>query len=129
MAIPWTKILTSVPVWSVMITNFFFFAFVRPITLILPLFVKETLDFTISEVGSMLLFVNTLSCSSSYCNHCWLWQNGIYSALPSIGNVIVRFSIGPIFDHFRSKNKLSLTNLRKILHAIGKPSTNSTFQY
>jgi len=47
-------------------------------------------------------------------------QNGIYSALPSVGNVIVHFATGPIFDHVRSQNALSLTKLRKIFHAAGE---------
>jgi len=93
-AIPWAKILTSVPVWSVMITNFFFFAASKGIALTLPLFIREVLDFSITE-------------------------NGIYSALPLVGNVIVRFGTGPVFDHIRSKNMFSLTTLRKLFHAVG----------
>jgi len=93
-SIPWSDILTSVPVWAAMVTNFFFHATSMGITMTLPLFIGEVLDFTITE-------------------------NGIYSALPSVGNVIVHFATGPIFDHVRSQNALSLTKLRKIFHAAG----------
>jgi len=93
-AIPWSKITTSVPLWSVMITCFFFHATSKGIVLTLPIFIKEVLDFSITE-------------------------NGIYSALPSVGNVFVHFTAGPIFDYVRSLNKFSLTNLRKIFHAMG----------
>ena len=41
------------PVWSVVITNFFFFAVVKGTVLNLPIFIKEVLDFTITEVAIM----------------------------------------------------------------------------
>lgn len=49
-AIPWKKILTSIPVWSVISTNFFFFAAQKGTVLNLPLYIKDVLDFTVTEV-------------------------------------------------------------------------------
>jgi len=54
--------LTSIPVWSVISTNFFFFAAQKGTVLNLPLYIKDVLDFTVTEVRlykrTFLLFKN-----------------------------------------------------------------------
>ena len=52
--IPWVKMLRSVPVWSVVITNFFFFAVGKGIVLNLPIYVRDVLDFTVTEVKQFI---------------------------------------------------------------------------
>ncbi|XP_046436871.1 sialin-like [Daphnia pulex] len=92
--IPWGKMLRSVPVWSIIITNFFFFAVVKGIVLNLPIYVKDVLDFTVTE-------------------------NGIFSAMPLVGALVLHLVAGPIFDYVRTKNIYSPTTVRKIFHVIG----------
>lgn len=92
--IPWAKILRSVPVWSVVVTNFFFFAVVKGIVLNLPIFVRDVLDFTVTE-------------------------NGIFSAMPLIAALLLHLLIGPFFDYIRNHNKYTPTTVRKIFHVVG----------
>ncbi|XP_045027408.1 sialin-like [Daphnia magna] len=92
--IPWAKILCSVPVWSVVVTNFFFFAVVKGIVLNLPIFVRDVLDFTVTE-------------------------NGIFSAMPLIAALLLHLLIGPFFDYIRNHNKYTPTTVRKIFHVVG----------
>ena len=49
-AIPWSEILTSAPVWSVVVTNFFFLASPEGINLSLPRYFKEVLGLSLAEV-------------------------------------------------------------------------------
>jgi len=93
-SIPWCKILTCIPVWSVVISNFFFFAGMKGIKVTLPLYIKEALGSSITE-------------------------NGIFSAIPSVGALVVHFLMGPLFDYVRAKTTLSLTVIRKVFHIIG----------
>ncbi|KAK4022974.1 hypothetical protein OUZ56_008416 [Daphnia magna] len=92
--IPWAKMLRSVPVWSVVVTNFFFFAVVKGIVLNLPIFVRDVLDFTVTE-------------------------NGIFSAMPLIAALLLHLLIGPFFDYIRNHNKYTPTTVRKIFHVVG----------
>ena len=55
-SVPWRKIFSSIPVWSVVMTNFFFYAAMKGIKVNLPLYIRETLDFTIEEVKSLSFF-------------------------------------------------------------------------
>ncbi|EFX89865.1 hypothetical protein DAPPUDRAFT_309475 [Daphnia pulex] len=93
-AIPWSKILRSIPVWSVIITNFFFFAATKGTVINLPLFIRDVLDFSITE-------------------------NGIFSAMPSVVALMLHLIIGPLFDCVRAKQIFSVTVVRKIFHVIG----------
>nr|CAH0105935.1 unnamed protein product [Daphnia galeata] len=92
--IPWSKILLSIPVWSVVTTNFFFFAATKGTVINLPLFIRDVLDFSVTE-------------------------NGIFSAMPSMVALIIHFIIGPLFDCVRAKQIFSVTVVRKIFHVIG----------
>ncbi|KAI9555754.1 hypothetical protein GHT06_018269 [Daphnia sinensis] len=92
--IPWAKMLRSVPVWSVVVTNFFFFAVVKGIVLNLPIFVRDVLDFTVTE-------------------------NGIFSAMPLIAALMLHLLVGPFFDYIRTHNKYTSTTVRKIFHVVG----------
>ena len=49
-AVPWKNILLSIPVWSLIFTNLIFFAVVGGFVVYLPIYVKEILDFSVTEV-------------------------------------------------------------------------------
>ena len=58
MAIPWKNILFSIPVWSVFITNLLFFAvIVAGFVAYLPIYVKEILGFSVTEVLCTKLYL------------------------------------------------------------------------
>uniref|UniRef100_A0A0P5XE04 Sialin n=1 Tax=Daphnia magna TaxID=35525 RepID=A0A0P5XE04_9CRUS len=92
--IPWSKILLSVPVWAVITTNFFFFAATKGTVINLPLFVRDVLDFSVTE-------------------------NGIFSAMPSVVALLLHLVIGPLFDYVRAKKIFTVTVVRKTFHVIG----------
>ena len=94
--IPWSKILLSIPVWSVVTTNFFFFAatvrysnytndfiikFLKHWIFILqkgtvinlPLFIRDVLDFSVTEVRiwNSLLFFYTNICTETFFHSEW----------------------------------------------------------
>lgn len=48
--IPWKQILLSVPVWSIVLTNIFFFGATKGVIVNLPLFIKDVLNATVTEV-------------------------------------------------------------------------------
>lgn len=92
--IPWLKIATSGPVWAVVVTNFLFFAASKGISVNLPIYVQDLLDFTITE-------------------------NGIFSSLPAVCSLVVRLSTGAVYDCVRANTRLSVTTVRKLFHLVG----------
>ena len=47
----------SIPVWSGILTHFFFFGVIKCTSLILPIFIKDVLDFNVTEVSKRLQFL------------------------------------------------------------------------
>ena len=47
-------------------------------------------------------------------------QNGVFSALPLVGALLLHLAVGPVFDWVRAKNWYSVTIVRKGFHAVGK---------
>ena len=120
MSVPWRNIFCSVPVWSIVATNFFFFAAMRGVKVILPLYVKEALNTTITEVG-IISFQSLKKIIIATFFFYVLKQNGVFSAIPSVGALLLHLIIGPLFDHVRAEQKYSLTAIRKVFHVVGKP--------
>ena len=47
----------SIPVWSGIVTHFFFFGVIKCTSLILPIFIKDILDFNVTEVCDDNIYV------------------------------------------------------------------------
>ncbi|XP_050465192.1 putative inorganic phosphate cotransporter [Cataglyphis hispanica] len=97
--VPWRSIVTSGPVWAIVITHacsvFGYFTIVNQ----LPTYMKYILHFNIKE-------------------------NGLLSSLPYLGKYIFALSMSALADYLRRTNKLSVTAIRKIFttFAIITPS-------
>lgn len=87
--VPWRSIVTSRPVWAIVITHacsvFGYFTVVHQ----LPTYMKYILHFNIKE-------------------------NGLLSSLPYLGKYIFALSMSILADYLRRTNKLSVTAIRKI---------------
>lgn len=87
--VPWKSILTSVPVWAIVVTHgcsvFGYFTVVNQ----LPTYMKYILNFNIKE-------------------------NGMLSSLPYLGKYIFALATSSLADYLRRTNKLSVTAIRKI---------------
>ena len=44
----------------------------------------------------------------------------MFSAIPSVGALVLHFIMGPLFDYIRVKQLFSLTVIRKSFHIVGK---------
>ncbi|XP_034952204.1 uncharacterized protein [Chelonus insularis] len=93
-AVPWKSILSSAPVWSIIIANFGSIFGFCTITIQLPIYLKHILKYEIEE-------------------------NGVLSALPYVGKYIMGFITATIADSLHRENKLSVTAIRKIFNSIG----------
>ncbi|XP_034952043.1 sialin-like [Chelonus insularis] len=91
--VPWKSILTSIPVWAIIITGgcnaFGFFCVVNQ----LPTYMKYILNYKIEE-------------------------NGLLSSLPYIGKYILSLFAASFADYLHRTNKLSVTAIRKIFNTI-----------
>ncbi|KAL6260693.1 hypothetical protein P5V15_008216 [Pogonomyrmex californicus] len=87
--IPWRSMLTSAPVWAIVITHacsvFCYFTIVNQ----LPTYMKYILHFNIKE-------------------------NGLLSSLPYLGKYLFSLSMSTLADYLLRTNKLSVTTIRKI---------------
>ncbi|CAL1677061.1 unnamed protein product [Lasius platythorax] len=97
--VPWRSIITSGPVWAIVVTHacsvFGYFTVVNQ----LPTYMKYILHFNIKE-------------------------NGLLSSLPYLGKYIFALSMSTLADYLLRTNKLSVTAIRKIFttFAILTPS-------
>lgn len=93
-AIPWKKILFSLPVWAIVVNNFTFHYALYVLMNWLPTYFEQGLQLSLQEMGSskMMPYLNMF----------------IFS---NIGGVIA--------DHFITKRILSVTKTRKFLNTIG----------
>ncbi|XP_034244522.1 sialin isoform X2 [Thrips palmi] len=98
LAVPWRQLLTSGPVWAIVLTHvasiYGFFTVVNQ----LPTFMKKVLHFNIK-------------------------QNGLASSLPYLGKYLMALGTGVIADYLKSRNKISTTAIRKTFttFAVGIP--------
>lgn len=87
--VPWKSILTSTPVWAIILTHgcsvFGYFTVVNQ----LPTYMKYILNFNIKE-------------------------NGMLSSLPYLGKYLFALTTSAVADYLRRKNTLSVTAIRKI---------------
>lgn len=87
--VPWRSVITSRPVWAIVVTHacsvFGYFTVVNQ----LPTYMKYILHFNIKE-------------------------NGLLSSLPYLGKYIFALSMSILADYLRRTNKLSVTAIRKI---------------
>lgn len=96
--VPWRRILTSMPVWAIVITHgasvFCYFTFVNQF----PTYMKKVL-------------------------HTDIKQNGILSSFPYIGKYVMALTTSYIADYIRATGKLSTTTIRKTFttFAVGLP--------
>ncbi|XP_011136640.1 sialin isoform X1 [Harpegnathos saltator] len=103
--VPWRSVLTSGPVWAIVVTHacsvFGYFTVVNQ----LPTYMKYILHFNIKE-------------------------NGLLSSLPYLGKYIFAVSMSALADYLRRTNKLSVTAIRKLFttFAVLIPSILMVFQ-
>ncbi|XP_033227395.1 sialin isoform X2 [Belonocnema kinseyi] len=87
-AVPWISILTSPPVWAIIITHacsvFGYFTVVNQ----LPTYMKNILHFNIKE-------------------------NGLLSSLPYLGKYLFALAMSTLADYLRQTNRFSVTAIRK----------------
>ncbi|XP_018365250.1 PREDICTED: sialin [Trachymyrmex cornetzi] len=87
--VPWRALITSGPVWSIVITHACSVYGYHTIVSQLPTYMKYILHFNIKE-------------------------NGLLSSLPYLGKYIFALSTSTLADYLRRNNKLSVTAIRKI---------------
>lgn len=87
--VPWRSVITSTPVWAIVVTHacsvFGYFTVVNQ----LPTYMKYILHFNIKE-------------------------NGLLSSLPYLGKYIFAVLMSTLADYLRRTNKLSVTAIRKV---------------
>ncbi|XP_068184114.1 sialin-like [Antennarius striatus] len=92
--IPWQAIATSKPLWAIIVITFCFdWTFFTLLTL-LPTYMKDVLGYSIR-------------------------QNGILSALPSLGSSLISLVAGQLSDYLRETCLYPTTIVRKIFSIIG----------
>ncbi|KAK5908782.1 hypothetical protein CgunFtcFv8_016811 [Champsocephalus gunnari] len=92
--IPWRAILTSGPLWAIVVAHFSYnWTFYTLLTL-LPTYMKEVLGFSIQ-------------------------QNGMLSALPYIGCVVLAVLSGQLADHLRETCLVRTVTVRKVFSIVG----------
>lgn len=93
LAVPWRAMLTSTPVWAIIITHgcsvFGYFTVVNQ----LPTYMKYILNFDIK-------------------------QNGLLSSLPYLGKYLFAILTSAIADYLRRTKRLSVTGIRKLFTAF-----------
>ncbi|EEB14003.1 sialin, putative [Pediculus humanus corporis] len=88
-AVPWKNILTSVPVWSIIITH-------------------------ACSVYGYFTVINQLPTFTKYILHYNIKANGLLSSLPYLGKYVFAVITSYLADYFRKTNKLTTTATRKI---------------
>ncbi|XP_055083190.1 sialin-like isoform X2 [Periophthalmus magnuspinnatus] len=92
--IPWRSIVTSVPLWAIVVAHFSYnWTFYTLLTL-LPTYMKDVLGFSIQ-------------------------QNGILSALPYIGGAILAVLSGQFADYLRETHHCPTVRVRKVFSLVG----------
>ncbi|XP_050528077.1 sialin-like [Daktulosphaira vitifoliae] len=92
--VPWWYIITSLPVWSMLLANYGSTVFYTVLIYYMPIYVKSVLGFLVAE-------------------------NGLISAVPPIGQILVMFTTGYLSTYIQIKKLFSVTNIRKIFTFIG----------
>ncbi|CAH1732203.1 sialin-like [Aphis gossypii] len=92
--VPWTKIVTSLPVWSVMLANFGSTVFYTVLIMYMPVYLKYTMHVDIVE-------------------------NGLMSTLPSLGQIAVMFTAGKCASIAQAKDWFDASDIRKVFSCIG----------
>lgn len=87
--VPWTKIVTSLPVWSVMLANFGSTVFYTVLIMYMPVYLKYTMQVDIVE-------------------------NSVMSTLPSLGQIAVMFTAGKCASLAQAKDWFDASNIRKV---------------
>lgn len=87
--VPWRKMATSLPVWSVLIANYGSTVFYTVLIMYMPVYLKNTMKMDIS-------------------------QNGFMSALPSLGQMIVMYLTGCCASFAQMRKYMDVTNIRKV---------------
>jgi len=87
--IPWAEIVTSLPVWSVMLANFGSTVFYVVLIMYMPVYLKYTMKVDIA-------------------------QNGFYSTLPPLGQMVVMFTAGRCASFAQAKDRMNVTTIRKV---------------
>lgn len=117
--VPWRSIVTSAPVWAIVITHTCsVFGFATIVTQ-LPTYMKYILNFNIKEVG-ILDKILIKSTERSIREWNWISQNGLLSSLPYFGKYIFALLLSTLADYLRRTDKLSVTAIRKIFTTFGK---------
>ncbi|KAI8795804.1 sialin isoform X1 [Biomphalaria glabrata] len=86
--IPWLSILKSSPFWAIVVAHFFSAYVFYTLVILLPTFLKESLNFDIS-------------------------QNGLLSSVPFLSEFVTSLFVGYLADTFRIKGWMSTTMVRK----------------
>ncbi|XP_039312249.1 sialin isoform X2 [Solenopsis invicta] len=91
--IPWRALITSGPVWAIVITH-------------------------ACSVFSYHTIVNQLPTYMKYILHFNIKENGLLSSLPYLGKYIFALATSTLADYLRRNNKLSVTAIRKIFTTL-----------
>ncbi|XP_071038084.1 putative inorganic phosphate cotransporter isoform X1 [Parasteatoda tepidariorum] len=94
LVIPWKSILTSPPVWGLVIVHF------------------------CQDWGNYTLLTET-PLYLSYALHFDIEKNGLLSALPQIMSAIMAFIASIVADKLRQKGRFGITSIRKVVNSIG----------
>jgi ACS family sodium-dependent inorganic phosphate cotransporter len=92
--LPWVKILTSLPVWAIIITHG-------------------------ASVFGYFTIVNQLPTYMKYLLHYNIKANGVLSSLPYLGKYLMALLAGIIADRLMNSEKISKTTTRKMFTFIG----------
>ena len=130
MKTPWFHILTSPPVWGVMVayfcTNWSFYTLLT----CMPTFIKQTLGCSNNIVSfeSQLVSLKAKFCKGipktelcKFCDFCCpqpIVLNGVYSAIPYFFLAVFTILAGPLADYMRN-HWFSTTFTRKLFTDIG----------
>ncbi len=113
--IPWSKLLTSIPMWALLIAHFGNNWGLYTILTLLPTYFQKILLLDIKSVRKYDYPLIFLYFSSSFS-----LQNGLISSLPWLLSSLMGWIAGVIADKVRSTNKFSINIIRKVSNSIGK---------
>jgi len=87
--VPWAEIVTSLPVWSVMLANFGSTVFYIVLIMYMPVYLKYTMKVDIAD-------------------------NGFLSTLPPLGQIVVMFTAGRCASLAQAKDWMNVSAIRKV---------------
>lgn len=87
--IPWSKIVSSLPVWCLLFANFGSTLFYTVLIMYMPMYLKNIMKVDITK-------------------------NGLMSAVPSLGQIVFMYVAGSYASYIQKKNWTNVTKIRKV---------------